>query len=786
MDSSWLGDQRIVMLEPRRVAARAAARFMASSLGEAVGERVGFRVRFESAVSERTRVEVLTEGVLARRLQREPDLPGVGLVIFDEFHERSLEADLALALALDSRRGLREDLRLLVMSATLDAQPIARLLGAAPVIETAGRAHPVSIRHQGAGSGAPGPSTVAHAARAALAHGQGDVLVFLPGGREIRAVQSELGPDCGALVYPLHGSLPAAEQDRAIQPDPDQRRRVVLATNIAETSLTIEGVDTVVDSGLARRPRFHPNSGLSRLETVTISRASAQQRAGRAGRLGPGNAIRLWSEAEHARRPEHDAPEMLEADLCPLALELAAWGVSDPAMLEWLDPPPAGAWNQAVALLRLLAAVDAGGRITAAGRSMARIPTHPRLARMLIAAEGEGEITLAADLAAVLDGPDLPGAGAHGCDLSERVRLLAGFRDAGRGRPETGLARAERIAAQLRRAAGAPRAGHAPADDAGRLLLHGFPDRLAKRRSGARGSFLLASGRGVRLAEHDPLAGEDYLVVPDLDAGAVEARAFRAAAVLAADLHETLGERVERVRTVAWNPREEAVAGLDEERIGAIVLRARKASDVTPGEQVTAMLEGVRRLGLAALPWDADSRELAARIESLRGWQPQAGWPDLSTAALLACLEEWLGPFLTGITRREQLARVDLAAALRARLTGPLRARLDEGAPARLTVPGGSRVALQYRPGQAPVLAVKLQEMFGCTETPTVCWGQVPVQVHLLSPAGRPLHVTQDLRSFWRNAYPQVRREMRGRYPKHPWPEDPLTAVPTRHTRRRR
>jgi ATP-dependent helicase HrpB len=707
-------------------------------------------------------------------------------VIFDEFHERSLEADLTLALALDSRRGLREDLKLLVMSATLDSTPVARLLGGAPVIETSGRAHPVSIHHQGTGGGPPAPAVVAGAVRTALEQGPGDVLVFLPGAREIRAVQGELARDCPALVCPLHGGLSPAEQDRAIRADPDGQRRVVLATNIAETSLTIEGVTTVVDSGLARRPRFHPNSGLSRLETVAVSRASAQQRAGRAGRLGPGKAVRLWSEAEHTRRQEFDTAEILEADLCPLALELAAWGVPDPAALDWLDPPPAGAWNQAMDLLRLLGAVDTGGHITAAGRRMAGMPAHPRLACMLDAAKGSDEITLAADLAAMLDGPDLPGAGTHGCDLGERVRMLAGARDAGRGRADLALARAERIAAQLRRAAGSPRAGHVRADDAGRLLLHGFPDRLAKRRTGTRGSFLLANGRGVRLAEHDTLAGEDYLVVPDLDAGATEARAFRAAAVEDADLREALGARVQRLRKVVWNPREEAVDALDEERVGAIVLGARKAAEVAPQEQSGAMLEGVRRLGLEALPWDAECRELAARITSLRVWQPDAGWPDLAHPALLETLDDWLGPFLNGITRREHLARVNLAAALRARVPGPLLARLEEGAPARLQVPGGSRVALHYRPGEAPVLAVKLQEMFGCTETPAVCWGQVPVQVHLLSPAGRPLHVTQDLSSFWRNAYPQVRKEMRGRYPKHPWPEDPLTAAPTRHARRRR
>lgn len=783
LDAPWLQGRRIVMLEPRRVAARAAARFMAASLGEPVGERVGFRVRFESAVSPRTRVEVVTEGVLARRLQREPELPGVGLVIFDEFHERSLQADLALALALDVRRALRPDLRLLVMSATLDAEPAARLLGAAPVLRAGGRPHPVEVRHLAGGGG---EAALERAVRAALAECGGDVLVFLPGAREIRSLEHRLSHRVDAVVCPLHGALPAASQDQAIRPDPQGRRRVVLATNIAESSLTIEGVRAVVDSGLARRPRFHPGSGLARLETVAISRASAEQRAGRAGRLGPGLALRLWSESEHAARAPHEPPEILEADLAGLVLEVAAWGLADPAGLDWLDPPPPGAWAQASDLLRLLGAIDARGHVTAAGRAMAALPVHPRIAAMLHAAHDEAARTLAADLGALLDAPDLPAPQVMGCDLAERARLLARHRgDGGSGGRE--LARIERVARTLRRAA--PRRARAVStrpEHAGALLLHGFPDRLAKRRSVGRGRFVLAGGREVRVAEQDPLAAADWLVVPDLDAGEREARAFRAAVVSPAQVREALGTRIRREQVVRWDERAQAVQALDEERIGALALRSQPLALADPQALAAAMLDGVRRMGLDALPWDEASRALVARVESLRHWQPEAGWPALDAETLAARLEDWLAPWLAGITRREQLAKVDLAAALRALVPGPMLARLDAGAPARLEVPDGSRVRLAYRPGEAPVLAVKLQQMFGACDTPAVCWGRVPVQIHLLSPAGRALHVTQDLASFWRNAYPEVRKEMRGRYPKHPWPQDPLAAAPSAHAKRRR
>jgi ATP-dependent helicase HrpB len=790
LEAPWLAERRIVMLEPRRVAARAAARYMASQLGEKVGERVGFSVRFESAVSARTRIEVVTEGVLTRRLQRDPALAGTGCVVFDEFHERSLEADLALALTLDARRGLREDLRVLVMSATLDAEPVAALLGGAPVVTAGARPYPVRVEHVERGTGAPSIAALCAAVRRALAESDGDVLAFLPGAGEIRRCTAQLA-DLAAVdvvVTPLYGELPAEAQDRAIRADPQGRRRVVLATNIAETSLTIEGVRAVVDGGLARRPRFDPNSGLTRLQTLPISRASAEQRAGRAARLGPGLALRLWSEADHARRAPHHPPEILEADLAGLALELARWGVASASDLPWLDAPPSGALDQARDLLAALGALDAAGRITAVGRSMAEIPAHPRLARMLVPADADG--ALAADLAAILDGPDPLASRDAGCDLAARVEALARYRRArgraGAGESARALARAERVSAQLRARARVPDSTAPDPARAGAVLAAGYPDRVAQRRTGARGRFLMANGRGLRLDEHDHLAGCDYLVVPDLDAGAVEARAFRAAEISLQAIRTVAGSHIHDRRTVAWNDREQCVDARREECLGALVLEREDATDAEPDEIAAAMLAGVRRMGLGCLPWSDELDALRARVGSLAHWQPDAGWPGMDDATLEAELEEWLAPFLAGVTRREHLSRVDLRAALHARIPPQLASRLDEGAPTHLPVPSGSRIRLRYQPGEAPRLAVKLQEMFGCRRTPAVCWGQVPVVVELLSPARRPLHVTRDLEGFWSGAYTEVRKEMRGRYPRHPWPEDPLRAEPTRQAKPRR
>ena len=834
MDMPWLHEQAIIMLEPRRVAARAAARYMASLLGEPVGQRVGFRVRFESAVSKNTRIEVVTEGVLARRLQADPELRGVGMVIFDEFHERSLECDLALALTLDVRESLRTDLRVLVMSATLDAEPVANLLGArisgaergqAPIVRTQGRSHPISIRYQPAARRTTRHKSMAKsmansmansmagevsgAVRRALTEHEQDVLVFLPGVREIRAVQGQLSGSIATniMLCPLYGGLQPAAQDRAILADANARQRVVLATNIAETSLTIAGVGVVIDSGLARQPHFDPNSGLTRLHTVTISRASADQRAGRAGRLGPGTAIRLWSESEHEARAAFDSAEIGSADLCSLVLELARWGVNDATRLRWLDRPPSAAWQQGVALLQGLGALDHAARVTALGERMAALPTHPRLARMLCAANDNEQRVLAANLAAALDGADpLVGTG-NNIDLRDRAEFLA--RLPARGAHSNTAQRAARIAEQLRRSMRVSSTHSAPLEECGRLLLAGFPDRLAQSRARAHskgaerkstertgtkgkgaenksaGRFLLANGRGLRVDTADALAHHDYLVVPDLDAGAVDARAYKAAPVDLSVIRDVLKQQIEVRRRVAWNVREQAVEAVEEEVFGALVLCASKAKDASGDELCAAMLDGIIDLGLSALPWDPTTTQLIERIQSLRHWQPSAGWLAVDEESLLHSLDQWLSPFLHGISRRTHLSRLNLDLILRTHIGHQQLARVEQGAPVHLSVPSGSQIPLDYRAGKPPVLAVKLQEMFGAEQTPTVCWGEVPVLVHLLSPARRALHVTQDLPSFWANAYPEVRKEMRGRYPKHPWPEDPSAALPTRHTKHR-
>ncbi len=786
LDAPWLAGRRILMLEPRRMAARAAARFMAASLGEAVGETVGYRVRLDSAVGPRTRVEVVTEGILTRRLQDDPALEGVGAVLLDEFHERSLQGDLGLALCLDSQGALRDDLRLLVMSATLDAASVAAVLGHAPVIESQGRQHPVTIHHHPAPDlGAEGLTrAVTQAARRALAEETGDLLVFLPGEREIgrvaQALEGTLGDPPGVAVLPLHGSLPAARQDAALTPRADGLRRVVLATNIAETSLTIEGVRVVIDSGLARVPRFDPGSGLTRLETARISQASAAQRAGRAGRLGPGVCHRLWPAAAHGALAPSRRPEILDADLAPLVLDLAAWGVTDAGALAWLDPPPAGAWTAARDLLTGLGALDQHGRVTGHGRALARLPLHPRLAHMVVRGAEIGLGGMAADIAALLSERDLLGAGA-GVDLRARLDVLRGRAGRAAAHPGT-LHRVREVARQIRRLAGVRGEDHAAADtDPGRLLALAYPDRVARRRyGGPPGRLLLSGGRGAVIDEADPLAGATWLAVGMVsDRSGIEAR-VRLAAPL--DEVDVLAGRVAPVETtdlIQWSRREEVVLARRRTTLGALVLRDQPLTGADPAAVVAALLEGIRALGLeVALPWTPAARSLRARVGFLRHHRGEA-WPDLSDAALAATLEDWLAPFVAGLTRRAHLARVDLVAALRATLPWDLARRLDELAPRHIVVPTGARLALDYADPEGPALAVRVQEVFGLDTHPTLAGGRVPVVLRLLSPARRPVQITRDLPGFWRGAWAEVRKEMKGRYPRHPWPEDPIAAAPT-------
>jgi ATP-dependent helicase HrpB len=809
LDEPWLAGRGILMLEPRRVAARAVAARMAALRGEAVGQTIGYRMRFDSRVSRATRIEVVTEGVLARLLQEDPALERMGCVIFDEFHERSLQADLGLALALDARRQLGASFRLILMSATIEAERIVQLLGDAAHVHVPGRAFPVSVHYLGRaapllpGAGPDGArdaqrlvESVARAVQRALEESSGDVLAFLPGARDIRRVeqtlmQSGLAP--GVRVMALFGQMSGAAQDAVLEPAAPGTRKVVLATNLAETSLTIPGVTAVVDSGLVRRSRFDPATGMSRLELERISRASSEQRSGRAGRVAPGVCYRLWSQGAQASLAAVTPPEILDADLAPLALELARWGVSDPDTLDWLDAPPVPMLQQGRALLSRLGALDQAGRLTALGRSMSRLPTHPRLGAMLLAAgRGEAHVaaTLAAELAALLSERDLLRAGSDP-DLCARLDLLHA---SGRGAIDRGaLERVQQLARALEtlirhgkpdadRGRREPR-GDALAEDAvGSLLAHAFPDRIGQRRDGAQGRYLLANGRGAAFAQPSSLARAPYIVAAVLEDRDREARIDLAASLSLPGLERVFADRITTEERFGWDSRVAAVLWRRVRRFDSLVLEEQTRAPPGGADTTAAMLEGIRELGLGALPWTAEVRTLQARAEFVRGRAraDAVGWPASDDAALLAELDDWLPAWLAGVTRREHLERLPLVEALRARLT-PAQGRLLETlAPRELVMPTGTRVRIDYLDDNAPCVAVRLQEVFGMQATPRIGGGTVAVTFKLLSPAQRPLQITRDLAGFWRSSYAEVRRDMRGRYPRHAWPENPLEATPTR------
>lgn len=792
----WLKGRKVLVLEPRRLAARAAARRMADTIGEAVGQTIGYRVRLDTRVGPATRVEVLTEGVLTRMLQSDPGLTGVGLVIFDEFHERHLESDLGLALCLDLQGVLNPELRILVMSATFETEPVAQLLGGAAVIRCAGRSFPVSTHHASPRRENPIESAVADAVLSAAQAEPGSILAFLPGAAEIRRVlamlqSARLGPEW--LLLPLFGNLSREEQDQAIAPAPAGRRKIVLATNIAETSLTIEGIRVVVDSGFMRAPRFDVRSGMTRLATLPVSKASADQRRGRAGRTEPGACYRLWPAESHRTLAVRNTPEILQCDLASLVLELAIWGIDDPSRLKWLDPPPPAACRQAGALLRGLDALDAGGRATDHGRRMAELPLHPRLAHMLLMAERHHQGDAACDLAAVLSERDFVKfpAGAYDSDLGLRLEILAGQRD---GRPiaagrftvdRPACRRCLRAAEALRPKLGL-RPRPAPRREVGRLLAWAYPDRIGRRRPGAVGRFLLANGRGAFFASPEPLAAADLIVAAELDGERREARIFLAAETdletVLADFRPALQVR----ETIAWDKRAAAVQMERSLCLGALVLKAGPLDHPDAERVAAALIEGIRQTGIGCLPWTPALRRWQQRVSFLgRVLGGEADWPDVGDRALTDSLEHWLGPHLAGITRLSGLKAIDLAGALAGRLPWPQRRRLEEWAPTHIEVPSGSRIRLDYS-GEVPVLAVRVQEMFGCADTPRIAGGRQPVVVHLLSPAGRPVQATQDLAGFWAGSYLQVKKEMRGRYPKHPWPDDPLSSPPTRRAKRAR
>ncbi len=859
---------KIIMLEPRRIAAVAAARWMARQLGEPVGRTVGYAVRFDSRISGDTRLVVVTEGILTRRLLDDPALDGVAMIIFDEFHERSLQADLALALCLDIQRGLREELKLVVMSATLDVGPLATLLGNAPVISSSGKAFPVAERYLPGGDRGrekPWEERVVGAVRVALTETAGDILVFLPGAGEIRRIALDLqdipGVKDGEIaVHPLYGDLPFAEQERAILPG--RKRKVVLATNIAETSLTIEGIRVVIDGGLTRRLQYDPATGMNRLVTVKTSQAEAIQRRGRAGRLAAGICYRLYSRHDFLTMSPFAPPEILLADLSSLVLELAAWGVRDPAVLSWLDPPPTAAWDTARRLLVDLGALDQTGDATSLGRAMSRLPVHPRLARLLLRATELGFPHLGADLAALLSERDIlrrsfrdqASSGAT-ADVGARFRILQEWRktkgrEQGNPRQDTplppgkneraaaadptyrrcgidsresdgetaprpgdvigptfsasvslqrdiyaladpwALTAVERAAQQLRSLAGGK--GAAPGvvfeendeQTIAALLLHAYPDRIARRREEGSTRYLLSQGRGVRLPPGSNLSGNAYLIAVHLDGGGKkEGMIHMAEPVTETCIRRELAAQIETRRQREWNRQEKRIVSVQEERLGSLLLTVSPIP-VTDEEAIPLLCEviGTREVPLDFRP---EVRQFQGRVALLRRTFPEESWPDLSEATLLAAPGNWLAPWLNGIRTAAQLARLDLLPALRAVLSPAQRRLLDERAPATIAVPSGRRLPLDYACGERPVLAVKLQEMFGLAATPTVAGGREAVLIHLLSPAGRPVQITADLKGFWENGYPQVKRELKGRYPKHPWPDDPWSATPTARTGRR-
>jgi ATP-dependent helicase HrpB len=797
----WAKDRRILVLEPRRLAARAAAARMASTLGEAVGATVGYRVRFGSKVSRATRIEVVTEGIFTRLVLDDPSLSGVAAVLFDEFHERSLDADLGLALALDVQQGLREDLKLVVMSATIDGARVGRLLGQAgrnaKLIESAGRAFPVETRYLGRDARAPVERQVADAVGRSLRADAGSLLVFLPGAGEIRRTETLLHErldDPAIDVVALYGALEADVQDRAIAPAPAGRRKVVLATSIAETSLTIEGVRVVIDCGLARVPRYEPDVGLTRLETVRVSRASADQRRGRAGRTEPGICYRLWDEPQTASLDPANKPEILAADLSGFVLDLAHWGVADPSSLAFLDPPPAPALAEAKALLRELGAIDRAGRITEEGKRLRALPLPPRLARMVVDAAAVGEAEHAAEIAVVLTERGL---GGNDVDLGHRLDQL--HRDRSR-RAQDARAVAKRWAETV----GSKTSGEPKELSPGALLALAYPDRVAKRR-GAGGAFLLANGRGANVDVASALARENFLAVAELSGTAAQGRIVLAAALTPGEIEAQFADQIESREEMAFDAASASLRARRLRRLGAVTL-AEQPVPIAPSEATARILaEGIARLGVARLPWSKPLRQWRDRVMFLRRATDLGStrdrrskssksaiadldgedWPDLSDAALAATAADWLAPALAGKTALAELGGEELAQALHALLPWALRRRLEAEAPTHFAAPSGSSVPIDYEAGEGPKLAIRVQELFGLDRHPAIAGGRVPLVVELLSPAQRPVQVTRDLPGFWRGSYAAVKAEMRGRYPRHPWPDNPLAAPATRRAKPR-
>lgn len=789
LGEAWLAGRRILMLEPRRIAAKAAARYMANLLGEATGQTVGYRVRLDACTGRDTKIEVVTEGVLTRMIQTDPALEDVGLIIFDEFHERSLQADLGLALCLQAQTFLRQDLKLLVMSATMDAEPVAAMLNNAPVMVSEGRSYSVQSFHNAVPPDTNIEAAVTKTILKALALSTGDILVFLPGIGEIRRTINHLKQYKLAeyvKVLPLHGGLPPDEQDAALLPARRGCRKIVLATAIAETSLTVEGVEVVIDSGLMRVPRFAPRTGMTHLATVPVSLAAAKQRQGRAGRLGPGLCFKLWSKQEEAGFSPNSRPEIYDADLTSFALELAAWGVADPAGLSWLDCPPRAAFSQACALLSRLGALDPDGTITAHGRAMASLSCQPRLAHMMLKAVPLGLGPMACEIAALLSEQGILRRAAPGQDADLRLRLEV-IRNCLSNNTSQELASTvyrpiRKEIAYWKRSLNITGQGSASdIESCGLLLALAYPDRIAQSRGDGR--FLLQNGRGARLAANQLLAAERYIVAVELDDKGAESHIYLAIAVSLENILQCFSSRIYQETAVVWDRSSQSVRSRSNWRLGAITLK--EAVTRPPADALlTALLAGIATEGLGILPWTKAARQFQARVNFLH-YLDCTKWPDMSDSVLLKDLNGWLAPFLTGITSREELKSIHLLAIFEAMFTWQNRQELEELAPACILAPSGRRILLDYSDPAKPVLAARLQELFGLTETPRIAGGKVPLTLQLLSPACRPVQVTTDLASFWRQAYYAVKRDLAGRYPKHYWPDDPLQAMTAKPVKQR-
>lgn len=778
LDEPWLNGKKIILLEPRRLAAKAVARRLAESLNESAGETVGYRVRFETNVSSVTRLEIVTEGILTRMLQSDNSLKDVGLVIFDEFHERSLHADLALALCRESQQILREDLRILIMSATLDGEKLSTLLGGAPIVTSRGRQFPIEYRYaEPDASQSIAHNTVRLTLRAFREVPEGDLLVFLPGSGDIhRATMLLEESGIQANIFPLYGDLPQDEQEAALRPDKYGRRKIVLSTSIAETSLTIEGIRAVVDCGYARVPRFDPGTGLTRLETVKVTADTADQRAGRAGRLGPGIAYRLWPERAHHQLTSHRSPEIAQADLSQLVLELSNWGHADVTGMTWLTPPPDSSVKQANELLDQLGAV-VDGKITLKGKALLEFPTHPRIAHLLWYGRENLLGGIASDVAAILEERD-PLPREAGTDLALRMEVLQRWRKKERVNGDRNvLERLERLSKQWRSLLKVPPANEPVIhEQAGELIAAAYPERIA-RREATGGRYRLANGRAARLPDHDPLSNESWIAVAQMDAGIGEGKIFLASAY---DPAEKL-KSITPVEQIAWDEKNGTLVSRREWRIGNLVAKEEKGG-IPSSEKIAEILCGfIRREGLHVFNWTKDAEQFLARVESLRKWRPELSLPDCSEEGLTRTLESWAAPFLGSVKRKEDLKRLDLFTMLKSGLSWDMQMQVERLAAEKVVVPSGSAIRLEYfTDGKPPVLAVRLQEVFGLTDSPAVNEGRTNVTLHLLSPGYKPVQITQDLRSFWSNTYHTVRKELKIRYPKHSWPEDPWTAQAVR------